>query len=157
MAAWLLCFATGMAIFIGSLQGRKRRSKRKSLIPVFMGIGLAMGVFATLVPVRIFTPFLRLPLFYLPAVGGLAGLLIGFAERGNWFGHPLRVFFAMPVLGFALALCSGILLFGNLAVRTGLAEARNLLFPVVLVSLLTGFMTVFGYAFPRLWFRRYLE
>jgi hypothetical protein len=87
----------------------------------------------------------------------LSGLLTGSADRGRIFERELLQFFITPALSLLLALllASGVVL----AMRwSGLEAAiRPGLFPICLTCLLIGFMTVFGYTFPRRWFKRYME
>ena len=152
MAGFLLFLLIGMSQF-----GSFVLLRAKSSVVLWAGhaaAGLLAGCFVAMLPVKIPTQGFALPSWGLPLIGALSGALTGAADRWGLFHRELLQFFVTPGLSFTLALLlgSGVLL----ALRGG-GHGSHDLFPVGLTCLLIGFMTVFGYTFPRRWFKRYLE
>jgi uncharacterized membrane protein len=152
MAGFLLFLLIGMVQFgvFVLLRGKSRAVRWTGHVTA----GLLAGGIMALLPVKVPTQGFILPRFGFPLIGALSGLLTGAAERWGLFNREILQFFVTPGLSFlmALVLAAGILL----ALRSG-SRGDHDFFPIGLTCLLIGFMTVFGYTFPRRWFKRYLE
>jgi hypothetical protein len=155
MTAFLLFLLIGLVQFAAVVLLRRKNADVRWVGHLVSGL-LAGGLIACL-PVRIPAQGFDFPPWGFPIVGLLSGLLTGSADRGRIFERELLQFFITPALSLLLAflLASGVLL----ALRwSGREDAiRPYIFPVCLTCLLIGFMTVFGYTFPRRWFKRYME
>jgi hypothetical protein len=155
MAAFLLFLLIGMVQFAAFVFLRKKSGGLRWFGHAVAG--LLAGGFVALLPVQIPTQGFTLPPLGFPLIGLLSGLLIGAADRGKMFQREILQFFITPGLGFLLALllASGVVLFMRSGGREG--AARIDIFPIGLTCLLIGFITIFGYSFPRRWFKRYME
>jgi hypothetical protein len=155
MIAFLLFLLIGLVQFVAFVLLRKKNAGARWAGHLVLGL-LAGGLIACL-PVRIPAQGFDFPPSGFPIVGLLSGLLTGSADRWRIFERELFQFFVTPALSLLLALllASGVVL----SMRWGGREdaIRLDLFPVCLTCLLIGFMTVFGYTFPRRWFKRYME
>jgi hypothetical protein len=155
MAAWFLFFLIGLVQFgIHAAFIKKRPGFR---FAAYVVGGTLAGCLIVLLPVRIPTPEFHLPMLTIPLTGALSGVLIGVAERFRLFNRPLLQFFITPALGLVLAFTSSFLVRAYLWVSGKETWTRTQLFPVGLTFLLIGFMTVFGYTFPRRWFRKWVD
>jgi len=155
MAAYLLFLLIGMVQFAAFVFLKERNGGIRWF--GHAAAGLLAGFFVALLPVRIPTQGFILPQLGLPLIGLLSGLMTGAADRVKLFQREILQFFITPGLGFLLAmlLASGVVL----CLRPGGREvnARIDVLAIGLTCLLIGFMTIFGYSFPRRWFKRYLE
>jgi hypothetical protein len=155
MTAWLLFFGIGLAVFVVRIAVRTWPPWTGAVAAGFSGTA-AGGVLA-LARVRVPTPGFELPIWFLPWIGLLAGALIAAAEQTGLFRRPLLRFFTTPVLGFSLAFCGGLSLLAFLAANLGIRSALGFAWPVSASFLVIGFVTAFGYTFPRNWFHRFLD
>jgi hypothetical protein len=155
MAAFLLFYLIGMIQFGTHVLLRKKDWKIR--IAALIGCGIAVGGAIALSRLLIPTPEFEWPSAATPLVGALSGLLIGFAERWRLFNREILQFFVTPVLSITLAACSFLFLSCHFWAAGQGPFLRTHLFPVGLSCLLIGFMTVFGYTFPRRWFRQFLD
>jgi hypothetical protein len=154
MTAWLLFFGIGLAVFVAQIAVRTRASWAGAVATGFSG--MAAGGVLALAHVRVPTPGFELPAWFLPWIGLLAGALVAAAERTGLFRRPILRFFITPLLGFSLALCGGLSLLAFLAVNLGIRSALGFAWPMSASFLVIGFVTAFGYTFPRNWFHRFL-
>jgi hypothetical protein len=152
MAGFLLFLLIGMVQFGAFvwLRGKSGTTRWTGHVAA----GLLAGGIAAVFPVKIPTQGFTLPPSGLPMIGALSGFLTGGADRMGLFHREILQFFLTPGLSFMLALplASGVWLYRSVIGRGG-----HDFVPVGLTCLLIGFMTVFGYTFPRRWFKRYLE
>ena len=155
MAAFLLFLLIGMVQFAAFVFLRKKNGDLRWFGHAIAG--LLAGGFIALLPARIPTQGFTLPPLGFPVIGLLSGVLTGAADRAGIFQREILQFFVTPGLGFLLAvlLASGVVL---LTRSSGLEAAVRIdIFPIGLTCVLIGFITIFGYSFPRRWFKRYLE
>jgi hypothetical protein len=152
MAGFLLFLLIGMVQFGAFVWLRGKSGEVRWAGHVATGL-FAGGIMA-LLPIKIPTQGFTLPPLGFPLIGALSGLLTGAADMWGLFQRELLQFFITPGLSFlmALLLTSGVML----VLRNG-GRGDSDIFPIGLTCLLIGFMTVFGYTFPRRWFKRYLE
>ena len=155
MVGFLLFLLIGMVQFGAFvwLRGKSRRVRWAGHVAA----GLFAGGIMALLPIKIPTRGFTIPPLGFPLIGLLSGLLTGAADRWGLFQRELLQFFITPGLSFlmALLLASGVVLSLRSGGREGIV--RSDIFPIGLTCLLIGFMTVFGYTFPRRWFKRYLD
>lgn len=155
MIAFLLFLLIGLAQFAAFVFLRRKNAWVRWA--GHLASGLLAGGFIACLPVRIPAQGFDFPSLGFPIVGLLSGLLTGSVDREKIFERELLQFFITPALSLLLALllASGVVL----AMRWGGREGafRPDLFPICLTCLLIGFMTIFGYTFPRRWFKRYME
>jgi hypothetical protein len=152
MAGFLLFLLIGMAQFGAFiwLKGKNGAIRWAG----HAAAGVLAGVLVALLPVTIPTQGFIVPYFGFPIIGGLSGFLTGAADQMGLFQNEILQFFITPGLSFSLAL---LLAFGVLVMQRTGGRGGFDIFPIGLTCLLIGFMTVFGYTFPRRWFKRYLE
>ena len=155
MAAWLLFFLIGLIQFMIHVWLRRQKPKIRHLFLIIGGL-LAGGAIA-LLPVRIPTPEFRLPPLAIPLIGALSGILIGMADKFGLFNRQLFQFFMTPGLSLILAVLSTFFMIFYLAASGQENVIHPHLFPIALTFLLIAFMTIFGYTFPRRWFKQYFE
>jgi hypothetical protein len=155
MAAWLLFFLIGMAQFGVHVWLRRRQPVVRFASYVVSGI-LVGGVIA-LLPIPIPTPEFHFPAQGIPLIGALSGILIGAADKFRLFNRQLLQFFITPALSLILAFVSVVIMLFYLIITRQENLIRPHLFPISLTFMLIGFMTIFGYTFPRRWFRHWVE
>jgi hypothetical protein len=155
MTSWLLFFGIGLAVFAAQIAVRAWTPWAGAAATGFSG--MAAGGALALAHVRVPTPGFELPAWFLPWIGLLAGALVVAAERTGLFRRPLLRFFITPVLGFSLAISGGLSLLAFLTMNPGIRSTPGSAWPVSASFLVIGFVTAFGYTFPRNWFHGFLD
>ena len=152
MESILLFFLIGLSIFAVKWLTKNQSGKTRFL--AFLGSGLLAG---TGIGLTIGSPldFLDIPWWQAAVTGCMAGLVLYRAEMISLFTRSGFRYFSTILVGFVLSILSyGLfLLHATIAQNSSLVYARTTV--VILVFILIGFITVFGYSFPERWFKQH--
>ena len=152
MESSLLFFFVGLAIFgVNRLVKTQREGVR---MVGFLSTGIAAGFVVGLIVGTPWPESYHMPLSLVPAITGLAGILLYFAEKGQMITRPGIQYMATILLGLILTGLSYSFVWiyrhvNGLFPLSG--QGKQLLF---MLLLLVSFLTVFGYTFPERWFKR---
>ncbi len=152
MESLLLFFLVGLFIFaIKILTKNQNRTKR---FMAFLGGGFLAGAVIGLAIGSPLDPLINISWWQMAVSGSMAGMILFRAEIINLFNHRVIRNFSTILLGFVLSILSyGLfLLHATIAQNTALLYARRTV--VILVFILIGFITIFGYTFPERWFKQ---
>lgn len=152
MESSFLFFFVGVIIFISSLLSEKWFPQYKFLFFFISGF-LGGGIIGMVVGSSI-VPGIQISWVVMVIIGGGAGAILYTAEKLKIFSLPGIQYFATIILGLILAGFS----YGLIVLYTTLSsiehetqEGKMLIFFILVLS---GFLTVFGYSFPKRWFQR---
>lgn len=150
MESSLLFFFVGLSIF-GTKYFVEKRSEALRFI-VFAGSGmLSSGIIALIAGSALF-PVLRVPTGFWAAIGGMAGIILYAAERGGLIDKPGIQYITTVLLGSILAgVAYGLMILYRTINHLEVFIPKNLL---LLSFVLMGFLTVFGYTFPKRWLKQ---
>jgi hypothetical protein len=150
MESSLLFFFVGLSIF-GAKHFVEKRSEALRFI-VFAGSGvLSAGIIALIAGSALF-PVLRVPAGFWAVVGGMAGIILYAAERSGLIDKPGIRYITTVLLGSILAgVAYGLMILYRTTTQIDSIIPKNLLF---LSFVLMGFLTVFGYTFPKRWLKK---
>lgn len=146
MESSLLFFLVGLSVYgVEKLMKDKAESMR---LIAFVGAGLLSALVLGLLVGDSLFPWITLPAWWMPVMGGLAGLLMFGADRLRIVTRPGVRYIATLLLGAIMAgICYGLALLAG--VELGLNLDPNTAGRIIpLTFVLVGFLTVFGYTFP---------
>ena len=152
MESSLLFFFVGLAIFgVNRLVAHQPEWVR---MVGFLSASIAAGFVVGLIAGTPWPESYHMPLSLVPAITGMAGILLYFSEKGRMITRPGIQYMATVLLGLMLTgLSYGFVWIYRHA--RGLfplsGQGKQLLF---MLLLLVSFLTVFGYTFPERWFKR---
>lgn len=151
MESLLLFFLVGLFIFAAKCLTKNQSGTARFL--AFLGSGLLAGTGIGLTIGSPLDPMIDIPWWQVTVMGGMAGMILYRAEIINLFTHSGIRYFSTILLGFVLSMLSyGLFLLHVIIIQNvTLVYARKTV--VILVFILIGFITIFGYTFPERWFK----
>lgn len=153
MESLLLFFLVGLFIF--AMKRLTKNQNRTNRFLAFSGGGFLAGTAIGLATGSPLEPLINIPWWQMAVSGSMAGMILFRAEIINLFTHRVIQNFSTIFLGFVLSILSyGLfLLHATITQNTSLLYARKT--TVILVFILIGFITMFGYTFPERWLRQH--
>jgi len=150
MESLFLFFIVGLLIYVTKLLVKKQTPLIHFLS--FVGSGFIGGGLITLITDYPLGPTMQIPWGITAIIGGLAGIILYGTERGKLVTRPGIQYFVTILLGLCLAGLSYVLVHlyttffraGDMTLDRGALS--------LLVFVLVGFLTIFGYTFPERWF-----
>lgn len=150
MESLLLFFIVGLLIYITKLLVKKQTPLIR--LPSFVGSGFIGGGLITLLTDYPLGPTMQIPWGITAIIGGLAGIILYGTEKGKLITRPGIQYFVTIFLGLCLASLSyGLIHLYKTFFRAGDMTLGNGTLPLI-VFVLVGFITIFGYTFPERWF-----
>ena len=152
MESIFLFLLIGISIYFAGYIVRNKSGSIRCLL--FVSAGFFSSTALALTEKIILIQGLTLPLFTVSIAGCLAGLLLFYAEKGQFFTRPGIKYLATPLFGIILAgIYYGLTRMYLYAAHSQLnpAEFNRELF---ILYFLWGFIVVFGYAIPARWFKQ---
>ena len=152
MESLLLFFLVGLFIFV--IKSLTKNQSRINRFLAFSGGGLLSGAVIGLTIGSPLDPLIDIPWWQVAVIGSMGGMILFRAEMTNLFTCGAIRHFSTILLGFVLSILSYslFLLHATIAQSTSLLYARKTV--VILVFILIGFITMFGYTFPERWFKQ---
>ena len=153
MESLLLFFLVGLFIFVIKCLTKNQSGTTRFL--AFFGSGLVAGAGIGLTIGSPLDPMIDIPWWQVTVTGGMAGIILYRAEMLHLFTHSGIRHFSTILVGFVLSMLSyGLYLLHATIISdaSSLAYARKTV--VILIFILIGFITVFGYSFPERWFKQ---
>ncbi|MBN2029077.1 hypothetical protein JW824_02435 [bacterium] len=152
MESLLLFFLVGLFIFV--IKNLTKNQSRTNRFLAFSGGGFLSGAVIGLAIGSPLDPLIDIPWWQVAVIGSMAGMILFRAEMINLFTYGAIRHFSTILLGLVLSILSyGLfLLHATIAQSTSLLYARKTV--VILVFILIGFITMFGYTFPERWFKQ---
>ena len=121
---------------------------------VFLGTGILAGVILVLAAGPPWPPSVQIPAGGVPVITGLAGILLYVAEKRSILTRPGLQYIATLLLGLLLAgLSYGIFLIYQSIAQLEYRSPQEKT-AVILIFVLIGFLSIFGYTFPERWFNQ---
>lgn len=152
MESSLLFFLVGLSIFGGTHLTKSENETVQFL--VYFGIGIVSGLILGLFISPPWPPSVQIPRGGVPVVTGLAGIILYAAEKKKLLTRPGLQYFATILLGLLIAgLSYGLLMIYQSLSNIEYRSPEEKIY-IILVFLLIGFLTVFGYTFPERWFKQ---
>ncbi len=153
MESLLLFFLIGAFIF--AINNLTKNQSRINRFLAFSGGGFLSGAIIGLAIGSPLAPLIDIPWWQVAFIGSIAGTILFRAETINLFTHHVTRKFSTILLGFVLSILSyGLfLLHATIVHNAYLPYARKM--AVILVFVLIGFITMFGYTFPERLFKQH--
>jgi len=155
MESIFLFLLVGILIYFTGYFSRQKTDRIRCAL--FLSAGLVSSTILGLIePVRL-VPGLTLPPAALSVAGLMAGLLLFWVEKRQFFTRPGIQFVATPLFGIVLAVTFYGLTAGLIAATHTHEKFAAYKRELFILYFLWGFIVVFGYAIPARWFKQNSE
>jgi len=150
MESSFLFFFLGLSLYIISRVTKKKPPTIRVLIYIGTG-GIAGGIIGALSELPL-SSMIHIPLSGIIIFGGLTGMIFSLAESYRLMSRPGITYILTMLLGFILAALSFLLLKFYMALAHVQFRLPGQTTSALLLLLLIGFITAFGYTFPQRFF-----